>query len=65
MTRGYPRGGKGDPYYGRPLRALGLVRHCAQCGAEFVIRGEHHFFCSPPCLYRDQARLRQARRRFA
>jgi hypothetical protein len=36
-------GGKGDPYYGRPLREFGLVRHCAQCGAEFVIRGEHHY----------------------
>jgi hypothetical protein len=51
MTRAYSRGGNGDPYYyGHPLRAFGLVRHCAQCGAEFVIRAEHHFFCTLPYL---------------
>ena len=64
MTRAYSRGGNGDPYYyGHPLRAFGLVRHCAQCGAEFVIRAEHHFFCTLPYLYRDEACLQQARQR--
>ena len=60
MTRGYPRGGKGDPYYGRPLRAFGLARHCAQCpGAEFAIRGEHHFLCSRPACFATKIATRE------
>jgi hypothetical protein len=58
----YRRGGMGH-YYWHSLLQLGLVRHCAHCGAEFMIRAEGHYFCSSGCCNRDHYRLQQARKR--